>query len=259
MTTPPQPSGVARHRLAELTREEVARRAPDALALVPVGACEQHGPHLPLGTDLMVVDHVADQAAARLGGNLDVVVAPSVAVGYSPHHVAVGPTLTAEIATLTAQLTDTCRGLAACGFRRVFLLNGHGGNAELVVVVARAVGQELRVRTGAGSYWVMAWDGLVDAGAQDRGRLPGHAGAFESSLALALRPDLVVDPPRRPAAFTPNPRGYFDRYHVEDVAGWEAGDGFSDDPSAGDAESGRRYLDVIVAGVSDALREFASG
>lgn len=249
-----------RHRLVELTRAEVSRRAPDAVAVVPVGACEQHGPHLPLGTDLMVVEHIADEVARRLEGELDVVVAPAAAVGFSPHHVPIGPTLTAEVSTLSALLTDTCRGLVASGFRRLFLLNGHGGNAELLVVVARSVGQELRVRTGAGSYWVMAWDELVAAGAQERGRLPGHAGAFETSLALALRPDLVVDPPHRPdAGFSANPAGYFGRFHTEDVAVWQRGDGFSDDPSAGDAEAGRRYLDVAVDGVAEGLRTFAAG
>jgi creatinine amidohydrolase len=115
------------------------------------------------------------------------------------------------------------------------------------------------VRTGAGSYWVMAWDELVAAGAQQRGRLPGHAGAFETSVALALRPDLVVDPPHRPGAFAANPAGYFGRFHTEDVTTWESGDGYSDDPSAGDAEAGRRYLEVVVDRVADGLRAFASG
>nr|WP_246402142.1 creatininase family protein [Jiangella mangrovi] len=241
-----------------MTRAAVAQRAPDAVAVVPVGACEQHGPHLPLGTDLMVAEHVATAAAARLAGELDVVVAPSVAVGYSPHHVPIGATLTAGVVTLLTQLQEVCAGLTAAGFRRVFLLNGHGGNAELVVVAAREAGQTLRVRVGAGSYWVMAWDELIAAGAQDRGRLPGHAGAFETSLALALRPDLVVDPPHRPGTrFERNPAGYFGRYHVEQPDAMASGDGFSDDPSAGTAEDGRRYLDAVVTAVAAGLREFA--
>jgi creatinine amidohydrolase len=244
--------------LAELTRAAVAERAPDAVAVIPVGACEQHGPHLPLGTDLMVAEHVVVTAAARLAGDLDVIVAPGVAVGYSPHHVPIGATLTAGIGTLLAQLLDVCAGLAAAGFRQVFLLNGHGGNAELVAVAAREAGQTLRVRVGAGSYWVMAWDELVAAGAQDRGRLPGHAGAFETSLALALRPDLVANPPRRPGTpYKRNPAGYFGRYHVEQPDAMAGGDGFSDDPSAGTAEDGRRYLDAVVTAVAGCLREFA--
>ncbi|PZF84228.1 creatininase family protein [Jiangella anatolica] len=244
--------------LAELTRAAVASRAPQAVAVVPVGACEQHGPHLPLGTDLMVAEHLALAAASRLAGSLDVIVAPGVAVGYSPHHVPIGATLTAGAATLLAQLRDVCAGLAAAGFGRVFLLNGHGGNAELVVVAAREAGQALRVTVGAGSYWVMAWDELVAAGAQDRGRLPGHAGAFETSLALALRPDLVDAPPHRPgSSFVRNPAGYWGRYHVERPDAMAQGDGFSDDPSAGSAADGRRYLEAATGAVAGALREFA--
>lgn len=245
--------------LAELTRAAVARRAAEAVAVVPVGACEQHGPHLPLGTDLMVAEHLARAAAARLAGDLDVVVAPGIAVGYSPHHVPIGATLTAGAGTLLAQLGDVCAGLAAAGFGRIFLLNGHGGNAELVVVAAREAGQALRVRAGAGSYWVLAWDELVAAGAQDRGRLPGHAGAFETSLVLALRPDLVDGPPRRPGTpYRRNPAGYWGRYHAERPGAMAEGDGFSDDPSAGSAEDGRRYLEAAAGAVAAALREFAA-
>ena len=246
-------------RLTELTRDEVRRRAPEAIAVIPVGACEQHGPHLPLGTDLLVVDHIAGEVSVALCDELDVILAPSVAVGYSPHHVPIGPTLTAGEDTLLAQLREMCDGLVRSGFRRIFLLNGHGGNAELVVVVARSVGQKHRVRAGAGSYWVMAWDRLMESGAQERGRMPGHAGSFETSLMLALRPDLVVDPPRRSFEYTPSPPGYFGHYHVEDVKIWERSDGFSDDPSGADAASGRRFLDCIVSGVTERLREFAVG
>lgn len=251
------PSGAEPTRLVELTRDEVTRRAGKAVAFVPVGACEQHGPHLPLGTDLLVVEHVASAVAARLAGQLDVVVAPSVAVGYSPYHIPLGPTLTSSVDTLRAQLMELCTGLVGAGFGRIFLLNGHGGNAELLVVVAREIGARCRVLTGAGSYWIMAWDELVDAGAQLNGRLPGHAGAFETSLMTAIRPDLVHQPPERPQDFTPNPRGYFKRFHTEDPQDWCDTDGFSDDPSGGDAESGRQYLDAIVSAVAAGLRDFA--
>lgn len=243
--------------LADLTRDAVARRAPEAVALVPMGACEQHGPHLPLGTDTIVVSHLAADVAARLADDVDVIVTPAVAVGYSPHHVPIGPTLTAGVATLTALLGDVCASLVGSGFRRIFLLNGHGGNAELVVVAARAAAQEHQVKVGAGSYWAMAWPELEASGAQKRGRLPGHAGAFETSLMLALRPDLVVDPPRRHAAFAPNPAGYFGPYHLEDPEALAATEGFSDDPSAASADDGRRYLDCAVAGVAEQLRDFA--
>lgn len=245
-----------RSLLQELTRQDVARRAQDAVAVVPIAACEQHGPHLPLGTDLIVAEAVAAAAAESLAGTLDVVVAPSIAVGYSPYHVPLGATLTLDMDTLSAQVLAVCEGLVSSGFRRIFLLNGHGGNAELLMVLARRAAAQHQVLTGAGSYWVMAWNELVAAGAQDRGRLPGHAGAFETSLMLALRPDLVTDPPLRPADFTANPAGYFGPYFVADPQAWAETDGFSDCPAAASAADGRRYLEVVVTAVSSALEDF---
>lgn len=244
-------------RLAELTRAAVAARAEHAVAVVPVGACEQHGPHLPLGTDLFVVEHVAVRAAERLAGSPDVLVAPPVPYGFSPYHLPLGPTVTLRTATLQAILRDVCESLIRSGFRRIFVLNGHGGNAELVTVVIREVGVESGVLTGAGSYWTMAWDALVAAGAQDRGRLPGHAGVFETSLIAALRPDLLGDPPSRPGVFERNPRGYARPYHVEDPAAW-SGEGFSDDPSQADPDAGARWLDAAVSEAANALRAFAA-
>lgn len=247
-----------RVRLAELTRAEAAARAAGAVLVVPVGACEQHGPHLPLGTDLFVVEQLAVRAAEELAGEPDVLVAPAVPYGFSPYHLPLGPTVTLRVDTLRALLYDVCGSLVRSGFRRLFILNGHGGNAELVTVVAREVGVELGTLTGAGSYWTMAWDALVAAGAQDRGRLPGHAGAFETSLVAALRPELLADPPAstgRP--FDRNPRGYARPYHVEDPAAWH-GDGFSDDPSAADPADGARWLEVTVTEVAAALRAVAA-
>ncbi|GAA2584113.1 creatininase family protein [Dactylosporangium fulvum] len=243
--------------LAELTRDEAARRAAEAVAVVPVGACEQHGPHLPVGTDLFAVAHIAQQAAVLAAGTADVIVTPPVPFGYSPYHLPHGPTVTLRTSTLHALLYDVCDSLVRSGFRRVFLLNGHGGNAELIAVVAREAGVDLGVLVGAGSYWTMAWDALEQAGAQERGRLPGHAGAFETSLVAALRPDLVVSPPRGPDTFTRNPRGFARPYLVEDPLAW-AGEGFSDNPSAASAADGARWLDLAAGAVAQALQEFAA-
>src|SRR5262247_700423 len=126
-------------RLAHLDREAAAERAPQAVAVVPVGACEQHGPHLPLGTDLLVVEHIALAAAGILAGDPDVLVAPAIPYGYSAYHLPLGPTVSLRMSTLQAVLTDVCESLVQSGFRRIFLLNGHGGNAELVTVIARDI------------------------------------------------------------------------------------------------------------------------
>lgn len=245
--------------LGELTREEARARASSALAVIPVGACEQHGPHLPLGTDTLVVEHLAHRVADEDRTGLDVIVTPSVVVGYSPHHVGIGTTLTHGIPTLLGVLGELCGSLAEAGFTRVFLLNGHGGNAEIVPVAARAAARAHGIRVGAGSYWIMAWNALEAMDAQRHGRVPGHSGAFETSLVSAIRPDLVAEPPRNPQPFTPNPPGYHGAFFVEDARGPDGGAGYSDDPSRGSAELGVAFLDTIVAAVGTKLTEFAGG
>ena len=155
---------VREHRLALLNRSEVAQRAPDAIVVLPLGATEQHGPHLALGTDHLLVDRVACDAAAALAGRPDVIVAPTIPFGFSAHHMPFGATVSISTRTLMRFLEEACHSLLASGFRRVFILNGHGGNEELVRVVARQVGADATALVAAGSYWVIAWDRLIAAG-----------------------------------------------------------------------------------------------
>ena len=79
------------------------------------------------------------------------------------------------------------------GFTRIFLVNGHGGNHELAQLAARDVALKHPVRVAAGSYWTIAWKALVEAEAHRGRRLPGHAGDFETSIMLSLRPELVPE------------------------------------------------------------------
>jgi creatinine amidohydrolase len=241
-------------RLAYLDRSEITRRAPTAVVVLPLGATEQHGPHLATGTDHLIVEWVAEQAASAASDTTDVIIAPTIPFGFSAHHLAFGATISISTRTLGAFLEESCASLVACGFPTVFILNGHGGNDELVRVVARQVGSDTGAVIAAGSYWVIAWDRLLALGVQDFGRLPGHAGAFETALLSAARPDLApASRPARPAAYLRRER-YYPDVHVEDAAAWRAGDGFSDDPSAASDEMGHKAAAEIVAAVADALR-----
>ena len=91
-------------------------------------------------------------------------------------------------------LVDLTESLITDGFRRIFIVNGHGGNHELIQLVARDVALRRDATIAAGSWWTIAWDALVQDGAADAGTFPGHSGAFETSLVQAMRPDLVVPP-----------------------------------------------------------------
>ena len=243
--------------LEELTREQARELAPEALVVLPVGAVEQHGPHLPVGTDYFAVEHIARAAGAALAGRVPVLVAPALPFGCSQHHLAFGGTLSLSTETYYRALRDLAESLIVSGFRRIFILNGHGGNNELIQLVARDLALGHPAHLAAASYWSIAWDALVAARAHNGAGLPGHAGAFETALMLALRPALVREPrPHRDSPPGSDPRGANAPYRAELHGAWQQIDGYTDSPDQADAERGAAYLAAIVREVAGALEEF---
>ncbi len=157
--------------LADLTWPEAAERA-GAVLVVPLGATEQHGPHLPVSTDT----DVAVALAGRVAGRADVVVAPALPYGASGEHAGFAGTLSIGQAALEQVLVELVRS-ASAGFDRVLLLNAHGGNAA---TVERAV-RQLRAEQHDVRAWSPRWRG--DA----------HAGRTETSVQLALGRRVLTD------------------------------------------------------------------
>lgn len=243
--------------LEELTREEARAVAGETLVVMPVGATEQHGPHLPVATDFYTVEHVARAAAAEAAKQIPVVVAPTLPFGSSQHHLPFGGTMSLGTETYYRVLTDLVESLIAGGFRRIFILNGHGGNHELVQLVARDLALKHPADVAAGSYWTVAWDALVAERAHTVGRFPGHAGAFETSQVLALRPDLVRQPlPHRDGVTGTDPRAFARPYRAELHGAWQEINGFTDSPDRAEAERGQAYLAANTRAVAAALVEF---
>ena len=245
-------------RFCDLTRERLREVAADAVVVLPVGACEQHGPHLPVGTDFLLAERIAVAAAERIEA-FPVLVAPAVAAGSSAHHVAFGGTISVSSETLQRYLAECGDSLVRSGFRRLFLLNGHGGNIDVVGDVARDLSTRSGVPVASGSYWTIAWDALVALGAHERGLLPGHAGAFETALAAAVLPSAAaVAPPHRHSTRTADPRGFHPPYRIDDPSVWTRNDGYTDDPANGDPSDGARYFEAIVGAVTTAILDFRS-
>ena len=92
-------------------------------------------------------------------------VTPTLAFGSSPHHLPFGATLSLTTQTFNSVLHDLCTSLMGAGFRRIFILNGHGGNHELIQIAARDLALAYPVSVAAGSWWAIAWDALVAGGA----------------------------------------------------------------------------------------------
>ncbi|MEW5979492.1 MAG: creatininase family protein [Acidobacteriota bacterium] len=243
--------------LEEMTREEARQIAPEALVVLPVGAVEQHGPHLPVGTDTFTVEHLARAAAAEAARLIRVAVAPTLPFGSSHHHLPFGGTLSLSTETYYRVVFELCESLIIGGFRRIFVLNGHGGNNELIQLAIRDLALKHPACLAGASYWNVAWDALVEAGAHRRGNLPGHAGRFETSQVLALRPELVHEPrPHREAVNDSNPRSFYGPYRLESHGSWQAIDGYTDSPDLGTAADGKEYLTATEKALAKALVEF---
>lgn len=243
-------------RFAELNREQL-RAATDSLVILPIGATEQHGPHLPTGTDFFTITAVAEEAARIAGAEIPVIVTPALPFGSSDHHFLFGGTLSFSTETYYRVLRELVESLVTDGFRRIFVVNGHGGNHELAELAARDVALKQKAHVAAGSYWAIAWEGLVAAGAHKGRRLPGHAGDFETSMMLALRPDLEHGPrPHRDNVGDTDPVRRLAGYRTELHGAWKAIDGYTDSPDQATVETGTMCFDVITREVARAFVKF---
>ncbi|MEZ5644821.1 MAG: creatininase family protein [Burkholderiaceae bacterium] len=167
------------------------------IAVLPLGATEQHGPHLPLSVDTTLVDGVVAAALPHLSPSLPVLVLPTQAIGFSPEHTRFPGTLSLKAETLIRLWTEIGDGVADSGVRKLVLLNAHGGQVGALDLVAR----DLRARRGMLVYstsWFQL--PLLDENGQDLNTLFSaqehrfgiHGGEIETSMMLALSPQRVA-------------------------------------------------------------------
>ncbi|MFJ4918408.1 creatininase family protein [Streptomyces sp. NPDC088725] len=253
-------------KLTELTWREVREAGEDSVALLPIGSQEQHAGHLPMGTDTLLVEAVVDRAMALLsagGPGSGLVRLPALPFGHSPHHLfAAAVSLSAR--TLGAVLDDILDSLMTSGYRRIMVVNGHGGNDEIMRLAVKRFALRAEVTVAACSYWTVTaadgTDGTDESG--DGGRpevTPGHAGWFETSLMLAAHPELVRTPVPARAPVEPPPLFDHPPYPgltVERHGEWARVGGSTDDASGADAGRGRRLLDDRALGLARAIRAF---
>jgi creatinine amidohydrolase len=177
---------------SELTsRDFAALDAGATVAVLPLGATEQHGPHLPLGVDTVLADGIVAASLPLLPATLPVLFLPTQQIGLSPEHARFAGTLTLSAETLIRVWNEIGAGVARAGVKKLVLFNAHGGHVGAMDIVAR----ELRAAHGLIVYSV-SWFNLPlgDAGAQfsaQEHRFGVHAGEVETSMMLALTPQLV--------------------------------------------------------------------
>jgi creatinine amidohydrolase len=225
------------------TRDELNEILPESVVVLPIGATEQHGPHLPTRTDILIAETVAERAAAVAcdAENLSVILAPPLPFGASAHHVKFGGTLSLSDTTLLSILDDLIDSIERQGGTRLLILNGHGGNRGAARAAASRADARESITVAVLDYW--------DAAGQIA---PGHAGEVETSFILALSeaPENIRAPHRDHPPVLPNLGRA--TYHGSWV--WRSIDGYTDNPAAASAEAGRRELDAIVDGVATVIR-----
>jgi creatinine amidohydrolase len=173
----------------ELLRHELlAALTRNPVVIVPVGSVEQHGPHCPQDVDISIPYHLAIRSAAAID-EFPVIVAPPVSLGFTHYNMGEIGTITLSLETFIDVLCDVSRSIWANGFRRLILLNGHGGNEQPTWAAAMKLSEE-DVWPIALTYWNMAPEELRTWSDADDGSI-GHGGEWETSLQLYLRPELV--------------------------------------------------------------------
>jgi creatinine amidohydrolase len=236
------------------------------VAVLPVGATEQHGPHLPLAVDHAIADGIVAQALPLLPAELPVLVLPTQQVGYSPEHARFRGTLTLPVETVIATWVAIGECVAAAGVKKLLLFNAHGGQASLLDIVAR----ELRMRRDLIVYGCNWWNlplgddvnGLFSA---DEHRFGVHGGEIETSLMLALRAEQVrmaqardfPSSSRQRAAACPvlgNGRSAKLGWAMQDYNA----DGAAGNASAATAQKGHAVLQAAGAQLAALLHEMAA-
>jgi creatinine amidohydrolase len=248
-------------RLAELRAPEIATRLSErSIVVQPLGAVEQHGPHLPFNTDLVVAADVADAVVDEYGDELDLWLLPPLAYTKSNEHAWSAGTVWLSATTLLAVLDDIGRCVAQLPAERLVFLNGHGGNSALINVANR----ELRLKYGLKTF--LAHPGLpADQGGASPASELGmgvHGGLDETSLMLHLRPELV----ELPLGVRNVPERLAENRHVRFGGrvsfGWLSDDfgpdGLIGDPTGATAERGKELFEGSVRATGEALAEVAA-
>lgn len=174
---------------ADLKAPDFRSLPADLVAVLPIGAIEQHGPHLPLSVDRDLVDVVISRAMPHLGPELNVLVLPTLSITKSGEHDRFPGTLSLSAETLLSTLRDIGASVARAGVERLVLFNGHGGNTAVLDITARdlRIAHELIVVT-CSWFGFAEYEGLFDP---EGLAVDIHAGDSETSPMLAAKPELV--------------------------------------------------------------------
>jgi creatinine amidohydrolase len=248
-----------------LELRELAQR-DDIVCVIPAATLEDHGYHLPIDTDVRLVEAIARGAVERFNtqGAAKALLCPTQVHGYTPHHLDFPGSVTLRWNVFVESLLDQGRSLIHHGFDRILIVNGHGSNIPLVNMAARLLNVEHRSAVCASSFYLTGEESMRVL-EQHRTSGPGgmaHACELETSLYLAIRPDLV----QMDRAVTEIPASYTRHVFMDWSDGplslmphWSAltESGVTGDAAAGTAEKGRIWLEQAQKEIAEFIAEVA--
>lgn len=253
-----------KHLFAQMTWPEVNEAVLQRrVALLPIAAIEQHGPHLPVDTDNVFAAEICERAAAK---DADSIVAlPTIHYGFNDHNMDFPGTISVKMQHFIDYCFDVAASLAYQGFKRIILVNAHGSNGPLCELIARRITIETDALCASINHWQLAWREIV-------GQLEGgphaadHACEWETSEYLYLRPDavrsdLIVD---EIAADRGGPRWLYPTVSgdtpVKFMNWWSrmSTSGINGTPSFATAEKGRVMIETTIERLIEVAREFRS-
>ena len=238
----------------ELTAEDLrGKAAANAIVILPVASMEQHGPHLPVGVDTFLCEAVCRAGAEMAVQSVPCVVAPTLWCGMAEHHMAFGGTFTFDIPTYRAVLLAFVKSIERHGFKRVFIVNGHGGNIAAMNSFLPDFARETSLMLYATTYFDLSKDDLAQF-LEDQKSVQ-HACEVETSMMMVVAPDTVKHD-RLPQAFgmlNGDPRKAYPASRFQSFTNITES-GVIGDARRANADKGKKLLAVCAEGLAATLK-----
>ena len=237
-----------------MTLEEVEEvKKQTDVAIIPIGSIEQHGLHLPLKTDIFIAYEISKLVAKKV----PVVIAPPIFYGESSHHIDFPGTISLESSTLIALVKDVAKSLFKHGFKKIVILNAHGGNAPILQVASNEIHQETGAVVILVDWWSIASDEVVKIKTSE----VFHACEIETSIMLALDPSsvdlkkVVKEIPKSPSKFIKfdfpsEPRARM-AWRTKEIST----SGVIGDPTKASLEKGKKIIDAVVQRLANLIED----